>query len=103
MGNDLNTLRSKLFVPLVSSVLRPTVEALGRPLPSTQRTSRGLTQTPVSGLRKPVAQFSGLNAGASTARLFKEALGLPTSGRSVPGTASLFRSNPFRTVNGVPD
>jgi hypothetical protein len=39
---DFVTFRSKLFVPPVRSVLRPTVDTLGNPTPSTQCTSRGV-------------------------------------------------------------
>jgi hypothetical protein len=51
IANDLNTLKSKLLVPPVSSVLRPTVEAFGiSPTGAwTQRTWEGGTQPLVSG------------------------------------------------------
>src|SRR5262247_4943229 len=54
--NDLKTVMSKLLMPPARSVLRPTVEALGSPIPWTQWTSPGVTHMLVSGFRYPVAQ-----------------------------------------------
>src|SRR5262245_33430684 len=89
---DLERLRSKLLIPPVRSVLRPTVVSLGgrSSLLWIQCTSAGVTHTSVSRLRYPVAQFWN-----RTARLLRGALGLIMSGREAPVE--------FRTVNGAPD
>src|SRR5258706_13599878 len=50
-ANDLNRLRAKLFMPSVTCVFHPTVEALGGPRPSIQYTSDGETHVLVSGFR----------------------------------------------------
>src|SRR5262245_18927391 len=67
----LRMFTSKLFTPSVNSVLRPTVAPLGKPRPSIQRTSPGLTQVSVSasGLRNPDAQLLAPVVGATTARV----------------------------------
>src|ERR1051326_5915660 len=44
--NDFAMDRSRLLKPGVSSVFRPTVRALGRPIPSTQWTVEGSTHIP---------------------------------------------------------
>src|SRR5262245_5351758 len=102
--NDLNKLRSKLLVPPVSSVLRPTVDAFGSDPTGacTQRTLDRATHASVSGFWKPVAQRWAAGRGSTTARLDRGALGFPISGRSFL-TVSAFRSRSFKTVNGVPD
>src|SRR5262249_45537176 len=87
---DLERLRSKLLIPPVRTVLRPTVAALCTPLPWVQWTLAGVTQRFVSGLRYPVVQSC-----EKTARLLRGAFGLLMSG----GVAAL----PLKTVNGAPD